>query len=88
MRSRLTEKIRSEPRVIHLPIIRLRSVAADEDIGKGKAARIDDYQIKLDLNKLLDALHGLLPAQRGGGKGSDKTGPLFDEASSRRCLPN
>ncbi len=58
----LTQKIRSEPRVAGLPIIGLTSLAADEDIARGKAAGITDYQIKLDRDKLLDALHELLPA--------------------------
>ncbi|MHC1744388.1 MAG: chemotaxis protein CheW [Syntrophobacteraceae bacterium] len=58
----LTQKIRSEPRVAGLPIIGLTSLAADEDIAKGKAAGITDYQIKLDRDKLLDALHELVPA--------------------------
>ncbi len=58
----LTQKIRSEPCVAGLPIIGLTSLAADEDIARGKAAGITDYQIKLDRDKLLDALHELLPA--------------------------
>lgn len=58
----LTLKIRSEPRVAGLPIIGLTSLAGDEDIARGKAAGITDYQIKLDRDRLLDALHDLLPA--------------------------
>jgi two-component system, chemotaxis family, sensor kinase CheA len=56
----LTQRIRSEPRVSGLPVIGLTSLAADEDIAKGKAAGIDDYQIKLDREKLLDGLRSFL----------------------------
>ncbi len=58
----LTQRIRSEPRVADLPIIGLTSLAADEDIARGKAAGITDYQVKLDRDKLLDTLQELLPA--------------------------
>lgn len=58
----LTQKIRSEPRVADLPIIGLTSLAADEDIARGIAAGINDYQIKLDRDKLLDSLQNLVPA--------------------------
>ena len=36
-----------------LPIIALTSLAGDEDIARGKAAGIDDYQTKLDRDNLL-----------------------------------
>ena len=56
----LTQRIRSEPRVAGLPVVGLTSLAADEDIVKGKAAGINDYQIKLDREKLLEGLRSLL----------------------------
>jgi two-component system, chemotaxis family, sensor kinase CheA len=58
----LTQRIRSEPRVASLPIIGLTSLAGEEDIAKGEAAGITEYQIKLDRDKLLEGLHRLLPA--------------------------
>jgi two-component system, chemotaxis family, sensor kinase CheA len=56
----LTQRIRSEPSLADLPIIGLTSLAGDEDIAKGKAAGITDYQIKLDRDRLLEGLHNLL----------------------------
>ena len=35
-----------------LPIIALTSLAGEDDIAKGKAAGIDDYQVKLDRDRL------------------------------------
>jgi two-component system chemotaxis sensor kinase CheA len=56
----LTQRIRSEPRLASLPIIGLTSLAGEEDIAKGKAAGITDYQVKLDRDKLLAGLNDLL----------------------------
>lgn len=56
----LTEHIRAEAQVAGLPIIGLTSLAGDEDIAKGMAAGITEYQIKLDREKLLESLRNLL----------------------------
>lgn len=56
----LTQRIRSDPRVASLPIIALTSLAGDEDIARGKAIGITDYQIKLDRDKLSQGLQGVL----------------------------
>lgn len=56
----LSQRIRSEERVAGLPIIGLTSLAGDDDIAKGKEAGIDDYQIKLDRDKLLTAIGAFL----------------------------
>jgi len=52
----LTERIRSEPRVASLPVIGLSSLAGDDDIARGKAAGINEYQIKLDRDRLIEAV--------------------------------
>jgi len=52
----LAQNIRADKRFAHLPIIGLTSLAGDEDIERGKAAGITDYQIKLDRDKLLVSL--------------------------------
>ncbi|MEN6436988.1 MAG: chemotaxis protein CheW [Syntrophobacter sp.] len=56
----LTERIRSEPKVASLPVIGLSSLAGDDDIARGKAAGINEYQIKLDRDRLLDAVRNHL----------------------------
>ncbi len=52
----LSEKIRSDRKFAHLPIIALTSLSADADITLAKKAGMNDYHIKLDRNKLLDSL--------------------------------
>ncbi len=56
----LTTKIRHDKRFAGLPIIAVTSMAGDEEIAKGKAVGINEYQIKLDKEKLIDSLHHYL----------------------------
>jgi two-component system chemotaxis sensor kinase CheA len=58
----LTKKIKSHPAYSHLPVIALTTLAGEEDIKKGKKVGIDDYQIKLDREKLMRSIHGFLQA--------------------------
>jgi two-component system, chemotaxis family, sensor kinase CheA len=58
----LTKKIKSNPKYSHLPVIALTTLAGEEDIAKGKTVGIDDYQIKLDREKLMRSIHGFLQA--------------------------
>jgi len=53
----LTETIRKNPSYNKIPIIALTTLAADEDIAKGKAVGIDEYHIKLDKEKLMTCVH-------------------------------
>ncbi len=52
----LTEKIRNDERYNHYNVIALTSLAGEEDVVKGKQAGINDYQIKMDREKLLDSV--------------------------------
>jgi two-component system, chemotaxis family, sensor kinase CheA len=56
----LTKKIRADRRFSHLPIIALTTMAGDEDIKKGKDLGINDYQIKLDKEKLMNSVYDFL----------------------------
>ena len=58
----LTKKIKSHPAYSHLPVIALTTLAGEEDISKGKKVGIDDYQIKLDREKLMRSIHSYLQA--------------------------
>lgn len=53
----LTRAIKSDPELSHLPVISLSTLADDSDLKKGQAAGVDDYQIKLDQEKLLKSIH-------------------------------
>lgn len=52
----LTKQIRANDRLSKLPVIALTSLAGEEDVGRGKEAGIDDYQVKLDKESLLTAI--------------------------------
>jgi two-component system, chemotaxis family, sensor kinase CheA len=56
----LATRIKGDSRFAHLPIIGLTSLAGEDDIARGKAAGIDDYQIKLDRDRLLDGIRSIL----------------------------
>jgi len=55
----LTERIRADARTAALPIIALTSLASEEDMSKGRAAGVDDYQVKLDRDQLLESIRTL-----------------------------
>jgi two-component system chemotaxis sensor kinase CheA len=52
----LTRRIRADKRTARLPVIALTCLAGDEDIARGDAAGINDYQTKLDRDRLLGRL--------------------------------
>jgi two-component system chemotaxis sensor kinase CheA len=56
----LSEKIKKHSTYSHLPVIALTTLAGEEDISRGKKVGIDDYQIKLDREKLLNSIHNFL----------------------------
>lgn len=56
----LTTKIRNDNRFTGLPIIAVTSMAGDEEIAKGKVVGINEYQVKLDKEKLIDSIHHYL----------------------------
>ena len=49
----LTKKIRSSNQHRHLPVIALTTLAAEEDIIRGKEAGVDEYHLKLDREQLV-----------------------------------
>jgi two-component system, chemotaxis family, sensor kinase CheA len=64
----LTKKIRADSRFVNLPIIALTTMAGDEDIKKGKDLGINDYQIKLDKEKLMNSVYAFLRKHTGSQK--------------------
>jgi len=52
----LAKKIKSDERYMHLPVIALTTLAEDDDIARGRKMGIDDYQIKLDREKLIESI--------------------------------
>lgn len=58
----LTKRIKQSPIYSHLPVIALTTLAGEEDIARGKDVGIDDYQIKLDREKLMQSIQNHLRA--------------------------
>ncbi|MCC8992709.1 MAG: chemotaxis protein CheW [Candidatus Contendobacter sp.] len=58
----LASRIRADSRTAHLPIIAVTSLASEEDMAKGKAIGITEYQIKLDRDQLLASVHACAAA--------------------------
>ncbi|MGM0611161.1 MAG: chemotaxis protein CheW [Thermodesulfobacteriota bacterium] len=52
----LTEHIRGDERFADLPVLALTSLAGEDDVARGEQVGIDDYQIKLDKDKLLKSI--------------------------------
>jgi two-component system chemotaxis sensor kinase CheA len=56
----LARRIRADHRTALLPIIALTSLVGEEDIARGNAAGVNDYQTKIDRDKLLERLREYL----------------------------
>ena len=52
----LTKRIRADSRFARLPIIALTSLASEEDMARGLAMGVSEYQVKLDQNQLLESI--------------------------------
>ncbi len=61
----LTSRIKQSDQWRHLPVIALTSLAGAADMQRGIEAGIDDYQIKMDRDKLLNALHNFTGTKAG-----------------------
>jgi two-component system chemotaxis sensor kinase CheA len=52
----LTKRIRADGRFASLPIIALSTLAGEEEMARGLAMGVSEYQVKLDQNQLLDSI--------------------------------
>lgn len=59
----LTKRIRGDARFARLPVIALSSLAGEEEMARGLAMGVSEYQVKLDQDQLLEsirkAVHGI-----------------------------
>ncbi|MBW2107455.1 MAG: chemotaxis protein CheW [Deltaproteobacteria bacterium] len=56
----LTKKIKGDERFAGMPVIALTTLAGEGDVARGKEVGIDDYQIKLDREKLMESVRNHL----------------------------
>ena len=52
----LTRRIRADGRFAGLPVIALSSLAGEEEIARGLAAGVDEYQVKLNKDELMQSI--------------------------------
>jgi len=52
----LTRRIRADGRFAELPIIALSSMAGEEEIARGMAAGVNEYQIKINKDELIESI--------------------------------
>jgi two-component system, chemotaxis family, sensor kinase CheA len=65
----LSEKVKHDPALRHLPIIAVTSLASEEDMQRGRQVGIDEYLIKLDRERLMELVAQFLrPARQTGGR--------------------
>lgn len=60
----LCERIRDTAAHAELPVIALTSLAGQEDVQRGRDVGIDDYQVKMDRDRLLSTVARLLKNKR------------------------
>lgn len=72
----LTRKIKGDPSFAHLPIVAVTSLASEDDIQRGMEAGVNDYQIKMDREKLMGAVARLLKEVRQNAGAQAKPGPV------------
>jgi len=58
-------RVKDDGRFTHVPVIALTSLAGQEDVERGALAGIDDYQVKMDRDRLLAAVNRLLKSSAG-----------------------
>jgi two-component system, chemotaxis family, sensor kinase CheA len=56
----LCHRIKSHPGLSHLPVIALTSLADETSIQRGSESGVDDYQVKMDRDRLLSSVQRLL----------------------------
>lgn len=69
----LSDRIKQSAKWKHIPIIALTSLAGSADIHRGIEVGIDDYQIKMDREKLLNSLHNFTGSKAGSNLPSLQT---------------
>jgi two-component system chemotaxis sensor kinase CheA len=52
----LTRRVRADSRFANLPVIALSSLAAEDEIARGLAVGVNEYQVKLDQDQLLESI--------------------------------
>ena len=77
----LARQIRADGRFAELPIIALSSLAGEEEIARGLAAGVNEYQVKLNKDEFIESIRKAVRGKAGSPTGQQHTGEI--EASLR-----
>lgn len=80
----LCQKVKESPQWKHLPVIALTSLAAAADMQRGIDVGVDDYQIKMDKDKLLIALKNFVDHEKKVGSESSASGKKLKSTKSNQ----
>ena len=64
----LCKKIKSDTQYGNMPVIAVTSLAGDEHVQEGIRCGIDDYQVKLDRDKMLSSVARYVKSEITKGK--------------------
>lgn len=68
----LSRHVKDDDNLQHIPVIALTSLAGQEDVERGRAAGVNEYQVKLDRDNLLEAVRRYAPINKLQAAGSGK----------------
>ena len=84
----LTRQIRADQRFAELPIIALSSLAGEEEIARGMAAGVTEYQVKLNADELVESIRKAVDKRecsgQAGGLDRNEQIPPPGQLSSKR----
>ena len=61
----LSRRIRTDKRFQHIPIVALTTLASEQDVERGKAVGVTEYQVKLDKAHLLASVQQIMGRPQG-----------------------
>jgi two-component system chemotaxis sensor kinase CheA len=70
----LTRRIRADARFAGLPVVALSSLAGEEEIERGLAAGVDEYQVKLDKDQFLESVRAMVAKPPTSGRRESRDG--------------
>ncbi|MEI9974035.1 MAG: response regulator [Ignavibacteriota bacterium] len=62
----LTRQIRADQRFLRLPVIALSSLAGEEEIARGMAAGVNEYQVKFNKDELTESIRKAVRQSENG----------------------
>jgi two-component system, chemotaxis family, sensor kinase CheA len=68
----LTRRIRADERFRTLPVIAVSTLAGEEEVARGMAAGVTEYQIKLNKDELLKSIRRVVTDRAGGAASAER----------------